>query len=203
MFTIQPMFGQSLITCFARLSGRPVAIVANQPQHMAGSITVEAADKATQFIQSLTRSPPLIFLTDNQVCWRVHHLKKLAFSDTLEECSCQHHATVPKYITLRKAYVWSTAMGMNPFDGQTLNLAFQVSFGAMPAKGADGATGADQETRKALREAELSSGYRSASSLSIDDIIDPSDTRNMLQGLEIASSRIDGAVNPKQRTVNL
>ena len=40
VFTIQPMFGQSLITCFARLSGRPIAIVANQPQHMAGSITV-------------------------------------------------------------------------------------------------------------------------------------------------------------------
>ena len=29
VFTIQPMFGQSLITCFARLSGRPIAIVAN------------------------------------------------------------------------------------------------------------------------------------------------------------------------------
>ena len=94
---------------------------------------------------------------------------------------------------------------MNPFSGQTLNLAFPgVSFGAMPARGADEATRADQETREALREAELSSGYRSASALSIDDIIDPCQTRNMLlQGLEIASSRISGAVNPKQRIVNL
>ena len=209
VFTIQPMFGQSLITCLARLSGRPVAIVANQPQHMAGSITVEAADKATQFIQVADSFHlPLIFLTDNPGVLAGSSSEKAGILRHAGRMFlAQHHATVPKIqITLRKAYGFgSTAMGMNPFDGQTLNLAFPgVSFGAMPAKGADDATGADQETRKALRDAELSSGYRSASSLSIDDIIDPSDTRNMLlQGLEIASSRIDGAVNPKQRTVNL
>ena len=209
VFTIQPMFGQSLITCFARLSGRPIAIVANQPQHMAGSITVEAADKATQFIQVADSFHlPLIFLTDNPGVLAGSSSEKAGILRHAGRMFlAQHHATVPKIqVTLRKAYGFgSTAMGMNPFDGQTLNLAFPgVSFGAMPAKGADDATGADQETRKALREAELSSGYRSASSLSIDDIIDPSDTRNMLlQGLEIASSRIDGAANPKQRTVNL
>ena len=209
VFNIQSMFGQSLITCLARLGGRPVAIVANQPQHMAGAITVEAADKATQFIQVADSFHlPLIFLTDNPGVLAGSSSEK---SGILRHAGrmflAQHHATVPKIqLTLRKAYGFgSTAMGMNPFDGQTLNLAFPgVSFGAMPAKGADDATGADQKTRDALREAELSSGYRSASSLSIDDIIDPSQARNMLmQGLEIASSRIDGVATPKQRTMNL
>ena len=209
VFIVQPVFGQSLVTCFARLGGRPVAIVANQPKHMAGSITVDAAGKATQFIQVADSFHlPLIFLTDNPGVLAGSSSEKAGILRHAGRMFlAQHHATVPKIqLTLRKAYGFgSTAMGMNPFDGQTLNLAFPgVSFGAMPAKGADDATGADQETREALREAELSSGYRSASSLSIDDVIDPADTRNMLlQGLEIASSRIDGAVNPKQRTVNL
>ena len=209
VFTIQPMFGQSLITCLARLGGRPVAIVANQPQYIAGSITVEAADKATQFIQVADSFHlPLIFLTDNPGVLAGSSSEKAGILRHAGRMFlAQHHATVPKIqLTVRKAYGFgSTAMGMNPFSGQTLNLAFPgVSFGAMPARGADEATGADQETREALREAELSSGYRSASALSIDDIIDPSQTRNMLlQGLEIASSRISGAVNPKQRIVNL
>ena len=94
VFTIQPMFGQSLITCFARLSGRPVAIVANQPQHMAGSITVEAADKATQFIQVADSFHlPLIFLTDNPGVLAGSSSEKLAFSDMLEECS-SHNTTL-------------------------------------------------------------------------------------------------------------
>ena len=94
---------------------------------------------------------------------------------------------------------------MNPFDGQTLNLAYPgVSFGAMPARGADEATGADEQTKAALREAELSSGYRSAASLSIDDVIDPTETRNMLlSGLQIASARLENPVSPKFRTFNL
>ena len=82
--------------------------------------------------------------------------------------AAQHAATVPKIqLTLRKAFGFgSTAMGMNPFDNQTLNLAYPgVSFGAMPARGADDATGADDNTRAALREAEEASGYRSASAL--------------------------------------
>src|SRR6056297_1184963 len=99
----------------------------------------------------------------------------------------------PKFqVTLRKAYGFgSTAMGMNPFDGQTLNLAFPgVTFGAMPARGADDATGADEDGRAALRRAELASGYRSATGLSIDDLIDPRDTRDLLlRGLAMARPR--------------
>ncbi|MDG1845359.1 MAG: carboxyl transferase domain-containing protein, partial [Acidimicrobiales bacterium] len=65
-FEIQPGFGPSMITGFARLSGQPVAVVANQPQHLAGTINVEAAEKATHFIKVADSfHVPLIFLTDN------------------------------------------------------------------------------------------------------------------------------------------
>ena len=207
-FEVQPAFGQSIITGFARLGGRSVAIVANQPLHLAGSINVDAADKAAQFIQVADSFHiPLIFLTDNPGVLAGSGSEKAGILRHAGRMfMAQHHATVPKIqLTLRKAYGFgSTAMGMNPFDGQTLNLAYPgVSFGAMPARGADEATGADDETKEALREAELSSGYRSASALSVDDIIDPVDTRNvLLDGLEIASVRLDGAVQPKARTYN-
>ena len=74
----------------------------------------------------------------------------------------------------------------------------------MPARGADEATGAAQQARAALRAAELASGYRSAASLSIDDVIDPIETRNvLLSGLAIASARLSNPVEPKKRTFNL
>ena len=188
--------------------GQPVAVVANQPQHLAGAINVDAADKATQFITIADSfHVPLIFLTDNPGVLAGSASEKAGILKHAGRMfAAQHAATVPKIqLTLRKAYGFgSTAMGMNPFDNQTLNLAYPgVSFGAMPARGADDATGADDNTRAALREAEETSGYRSASALSVDDIIEPAETRSkLLQGLGMASARLQGAVEPKARTGN-
>ena len=207
-FEVQAGFGQSILTGFARLGGQPVAVVANQPQHLAGAINVDAADKATQFITVADSfHVPLIFLTDNPGVLAGSASEKAGILKHAGRMfAAQHAATVPKIqLTLRKAYGFgSTAMGMNPFDNQTLNLAYPgVSFGAMPARGADDATGADDNTRAALREAEEASGYRSASALSVDDIIEPAETRSkLLQGLGMASARLQGAVEPKARTGN-
>jgi methylmalonyl-CoA decarboxylase subunit alpha len=93
---------------------------------------------------------------------------------------------------------------MNPFDNQTLNLAFPgVTFGAMPARGADDAVGADAEARADLVAAELASGYRSAAGMSIDDIVDPRDLRTMvMRGLHAASARLTGPAEPRARVGN-
>ncbi len=184
-FEIQAGFGPSMITGLARLGGQPVAIVANQPLHLAGTIDVDAADKAAHFIQVADSFHlPLIMLTDNPGVLAGSASEKAGILRHAGRMfAAQHLATVPKIqLTLRKAYGFgSTAMGMNPFDNQTLNLAYPgVTFGAMPARGADDATGADADKAAALREAELASGYRSAGGLSVDDIIDPRDTRSVL-----------------------
>lgn len=205
-FEIQPAFGPSLVTGLARLAGQAVAIVANQPLHLAGTIDVDAADKAAAFIRIADSFHlPLVFLTDNpgvlagSASERAGILRHAA-----RMFAAQTGARVPKVqVTLRKAYGFgSTAMAMNPFDGQTLNLAYPgVTFGAMPARGADAATGGDTG---ALREAELASGHRSAAALSIDDLIDPADTRNMLlAGLDAAAARLRGPVEPVARIGNL
>ncbi len=208
-FEVQPAFGRSLLTGFARLGGQPVAIVANQPLELAGTIDADAADKAAHFVQVADSFHlPLILLSDNpgvlagSAAERAGILRHAA-----RMYAAQHLATVPKIqLTLRKAYGFgSTAMGMNPFDNQTLNLAFPgVTFGAMPARGADDATGADETTRAALRDAELASGYRSANGLSVDDIIEPAATRSMLlRGLATAERRLQSPVEPKGRVANL
>jgi acetyl-CoA carboxylase carboxyltransferase component len=109
--------------------------------------------------------------------------------------AAQRRATVPKLqVTLRKAYGFgSSVMAMNPFDSQTLNVSFPgVTFGAMPSHGADAAIGAGEAGRTALRDAELASGYRTARGLSIDDVIDPRQLRNvLLDALDTSRARFD------------
>lgn len=208
-FEVQPHFGPSLVTGLAHLGGQPVAVVANQPAVMAGTIDADAADKAAQFVGVADSFHlPLIFLTDNpgvlagSASERAGILKRAG-----RMFAAQHQATVPKIqLTLRKAYGFgSSAMSMNPWDNQTLNLAWPgVTFGAMPARGADAATGADEDGKAALLALELSSGYRSANGLSIDDLIEPADTQIMLRrGLAAATNRLTGPVEPKRRTGNL
>lgn len=207
-FEIQSGFGRSMLTGVARMAGQPVAIVANQPKHLAGTIDVDAADKAAHFIRVADSFHlPLVLLTDNPGVLAGSASERAGILRHAGAMfAAQHAATVPKIqLTLRKAYGFgSTAMGMNPFDNQTLNLAFPgVTFGAMPARGADDATGADADGAAALRAAESDSAYRSAGGLSVDDIIDPADTRIMiLRGLAMAEARLRGPVEPKARIGN-
>src|ERR1700760_3096981 len=63
---VQPRFGRAIICALAHLGGHPVAVVANQPQVLAGSIDAAAADKAAHFILVADSFHlPLVFLADN------------------------------------------------------------------------------------------------------------------------------------------
>ncbi len=65
-FEVQPRFGKAIICALAHLGGHPVAVVANQPQVLAGSIDAAAADKAAHFIMVADSFHlPLVFLADN------------------------------------------------------------------------------------------------------------------------------------------
>ena len=62
---IKANFAREMLTCFARIDGRPVGIVANQPKHLGGIILVDSADKATRFITLCDAfNIPLLFLAD-------------------------------------------------------------------------------------------------------------------------------------------
>ena len=62
---IKPKFGRSLITCLARIGGRSVGVVANQPKHLGGILENDSADKGAHFIQICDAfNVPLVFLQD-------------------------------------------------------------------------------------------------------------------------------------------
>jgi acetyl-CoA carboxylase carboxyltransferase component len=184
-FEVQPGFGPAMICALAHLGGESVAIIANQPKVLAGSIDADAADKAAHFITVADSFHlPLIFLADNPgmlpglVSERSGVLRSGA-----RMFAAQTQATSPKiHLTLRKAYGFgSMVMSMVGFDNQSATFAFPgATLGAMGASAMTSATGAEGDEAAELREAELQASYRSASGLGFDELIDPRETRIVL-----------------------
>ncbi len=204
-FEVQPQFGRCIITALCRLGGHPVAVIANQPQVMAGSIDADGADKAAHFITVADAFHlPLVFLSDNP---GVLPGSKSEQAGILRKGArmyvAQTTATSPKLeVTLRKAYGFgSMVMGQIPFDGQSAVFAFPgVTMGAMGAAAMSRSRGSDEEEAEMLRTAELQASYRTAKSFGIDELIDPRETRNMLlHALERAVHRRQVPAEPVAR----
>jgi len=196
---IQPLFGRSIITALGRIGGESVAIVANQPTVLAGAIDRDAADKAARFLQIADAfHVPVIFLADNP---GVLSGSKAERASTLRAAArlymAQSRLGVPKiHVTLRKAYGFgSSVMGMNPFDGQTLTLAFPgVSLGGLPASGA-GVAGVDKAGREEMAERQAEGAWSAGDTLAYDEIIDPRELRDaLLAGLSLGRARRAGSV---------
>jgi acetyl-CoA carboxylase carboxyltransferase component len=204
-FEVQPEFGRSVICTLARLGGHPVAVVANQPKVLAGSVDVDGADKAAHFITVADSFHlPLIFLADNPgVMPGSASEKRAILRSGARMFAAQHLATVPKFeITMRKAYGFgSMVMGMIGFDGQSSVFAYPgATMGAMGAAAMSRATSADVDEAQRLQRAENEASYRSAASLGFDELIDPRETRNvLLHGLERALYRRQEAPQPVAR----
>ncbi len=204
-FEVQPTFGPVVICGLARLAGEAVAVIANQPKVMAGSVDANAADKAAHFITVADSFHlPLLFLADNPgVMPGSRSEQQGILRSGARMFAAQTLATTPKFqVTLRKAYGFgSMVMAMVGFDRQTATYAYPgVTLGAMGAKASGRAMKADEELADQLRRAELDASYRSAQSLGMDELIDPRETRNvLLRALELALSRRQVAAAPVAR----
>ena len=199
------MSRRSVSICFSPGPRHAVGVVANQPSVIAGSIDVDAADKAAHFIQLCDSFHlPLVFLTDNPgVLAGTASERAGILRAGARMFTAQTRATTVKIqVTLRKAYGFgSCVMAMNGYDSQTLSLGVPgVTMGAMGAQGAGNAVRADEETREELRQAELQSSYRSAAGMGFDDLIDPRELRNaVLDGLATAARRMQLPAEPVAR----
>ncbi|HET7652428.1 MAG TPA: carboxyl transferase domain-containing protein [Acidimicrobiales bacterium] len=210
-FEIQPRFGRAIVCALAHLGGKPVAVVANQPKAMAGSIDADAADKAARFVSMADAFHlPLVFLSDNPgVLPGTASERAGVLRAGARMFAAQSRATTPKlHVTLRKAYGFgSMVMSMVGFDGQSATFAWPgATLGAMGASAHASATGAqrDGDTVDALRAAELDASYRSARGLGFDELIDPRETRNrLLDALRRALSRRQQPAAPVARTGTL
>ncbi|MGC6472494.1 MAG: acyl-CoA carboxylase subunit beta [Parvibaculales bacterium] len=181
---LQPDYGSSISTALARLDGQTVMVVASQPAVMGGAITREAAGKAAHFLETAGAfALPVVFLCDTPGVMPGAEAEQ---AGTLKASAAFYRAqaglTGPKlHVTLRKAFGFgSSLMAMNPFDGQTMTLAFpNASLGAMPVKGGADAAGLDEAEAQKL--AELSAGaWAGADNVAYDRVIDPRHLRDEL-----------------------
>ena len=182
-------YGGAIVTALARIDGRPVGIVANQPLHLAGTLDIEASRKAARFVRFCDAfGLPLVtfvdtpgFLPGVEHEWRgmIRHGAELAFAYAM--------ATVPRLcVIVRKAYggayIVMDAKGM----GNDLCVAWPGA--ELAVMGAAGAVQilhrkATPEERAAL-EAQYAADYctpRVALERGyVDRLIDPADTRRVL-----------------------
>jgi acetyl-CoA carboxylase carboxyltransferase component len=184
-FEVQPKFGPAIICALAHLGGHPVAVVANQPKVLAGSIDAAAADKAAHFITVADSFHlPIVFLADNPGMLPGSRSERdgvLRIGGRM--FVAQTVATTLKlHVTLRKAYGFgSMVMSLIGFDDQVASFAYPgATMGAMSASALSRASHAGQDLSAKLRKAELEASYRSAEHMGFDELIDPRETRDAL-----------------------
>ena len=204
-FEVQPEFGKPVICALCRLGGHPVAVIANQPLALAGSIDADGADKAAHFITVADSfHVPLVFLSDNPgVLPGSKSERQAILRKGARMYAAQTTATAPKFeVTLRKAYGFgSMVMGMIPFDGQSAVFAFPgATMGAMGAAAMSRARGSDADEAAMLRTREVEASYGSAKTNGFDELIDPREIRNvLLHALERALYRRQAPAEPVAR----
>jgi acetyl-CoA carboxylase carboxyltransferase component len=201
---IKPRFARSIITCFARIGGKSVGVVANQPMHLGGILDNDSADKAAHFIQICDAfHVPLVFLQDVpgfMVGSKVEHAGIIRHGAKM--LHVMSAATVPKLtVVVRKAY----GAGYYVMCGRAYEPDLLVSWptGEISVMGAEGMVGIaarklfggaepPPEVKKNIIELIQKNIdiYKAAGWGLVDDVIDPRDTRRMLAwGLELATHK--------------
>jgi acetyl-CoA carboxylase carboxyltransferase component len=208
-FEVQPRYGKAIICALAHLGGHPVAVVANQPQVLAGSIDADAADKAAHFILVADSFHlPIVFLADNPGMLPGSRSESTGVLRAGGRMFAAQTAatTIKLHVTLRKAYGFgSMVMSLLGFDQQTATFAYPgATMGAMSAAALSRATHAGEDMSAKLRDAELQASFRSAEGMGFDELIDPRETRDaLLAALRRGLSSRQAAAAPVTRTVIL
>ncbi|MEM9202401.1 MAG: carboxyl transferase domain-containing protein [Actinomycetota bacterium] len=192
---LRPTFGQSIVTVLARIEGRPVGVMANDPAHLGGAIDSDSADKGARFMQlcdayglpivSLCDTPGFMVGPDAEETAQVRHFGRMFVAGA--------SLSVPFVtIVLRKAVgLGAMAMSAGSFHSTVLSLAWPT--GEVSGMGIEGAVqhGARREldsivdpAQRSARYDELvarmyanSSALNAAAHHELDDVIDPADTR--------------------------
>ncbi|MCX7025757.1 MAG: methylmalonyl-CoA carboxyltransferase [Spirochaetes bacterium] len=194
-FEIQPLYAKNIVTCFARLAGRSVGIVANQPKELAGVLDINASDKASRFIRFCDAfNIPLVTLTDTagylpgvgqEHGGVIRHGAKLLYAYS--------EASVPKLtVIIRKAYggayiamcskhlgadqvfAWPSAeiAVMGPDGAANIIFKKEIEESADPA--------ATRKEKIDEYKEKFANPYKAAVRGYVDDVIAPAETRRRL-----------------------
>jgi acetyl/propionyl-CoA carboxylase alpha subunit/acetyl-CoA carboxylase carboxyltransferase component len=192
---LRPRFGLGMVTALARVEGRPIGVIANNPMHLGGAIDSDGADKAARFMQLCDAFDiPLLFLCDTpgiMVGPEIEHTALVRHSSRMFLIGA--NLSVPFFtIVLRKAYgLGAIAMAGGNYKVPTFTVAWPTGeFWGMGIEGsvklgyrAELAAIEDPEERKARYDAMVARAYENSKALNnashfgIDDTIDPAASR--------------------------
>jgi len=214
---IQPGWAQNILIGFARLGGRSVGIVAQQPSVLAGALDIDASTKAARFVRTCDCfNVPLVTFVDvpgflpgvgQEHGGIIKHGAKLLYA------YCE--ATVPKITVItRKAYGGAYDVMSSKHIRGDMNLAWPTAeIAVMGARGAvniiykEAIANAEDPVAESMRlvaeyEEEYSNPYIAASRGYVDDVIRPSETRpRLIRALEMLADKRD--TNPRKKHGNI
>ena len=210
-FEVMPLFAQNIVVGFARLAGKTIGIVANQPAYQAGVLDIDASDKAARFIRFCDCfNVPLVTFEDvpgflpgtmQEHNGIIRHGAKIVYAYV--------EATVPKITVItRKAYGGAYIVMSSKHTGSDVNFAYPSA--EIAVMGAAGAVNilyrksTEEEKVKALKdyEAKFSNPYRAAELGYVDEIILPQQTRQkLIQALNMTQTK--NRVNPAKKHGNI
>jgi acetyl-CoA carboxylase carboxyltransferase component len=213
---VHPDYAQNIVVGFARLGGRTVGIVANQPLYLAGTLDIAASLKGARFVRfcDCFNIPVVTFAdvsgylpgTAQEHGGIITHGAKLVYAYA--------EATVPKVtVILRKAYGGAyIAMGSKHLGGD-VNFAWPT--GSIAVTGPDAAVGIvfraqlelEPDSRPQLiadYQDRFANPYITAARGYIDDVIDPRDTRpKLIRTLEMLANKVERLPNKKHGNIPL
>jgi acetyl-CoA carboxylase carboxyltransferase component len=191
-------FGPGMVTALARIGGRPLGVLANDPTHLGGAIDADGADKAARFIAMCDAfALPVLFLCDTpgfmvgpaaEQTATVRHFARMFLGGANLSVPCGT-------IILRKGYgLGAQAMAGGGFKAPLFTIAWPTSeFGAMGLEGAvrlgmrrELEAIEDAEERERVFQLTVASAYERGRGLNmaaygeIDDVIDPAESRRWI-----------------------
>jgi propionyl-CoA carboxylase beta chain len=211
-FEIQPYYAKNIIIGFARLNGKPIGIVANQPANLAGVLDIDSSIKAARFVRFCDAfNIPLITFEDvpgflpgttQEFGGIIKHGAKLLYAFA--------EATVPKITVItRKAYGGAYDVMSSKHIGADINFAFPTA--EIAVMGPEGAVNiiyknklSEDERKQAIDDYRrtFASPYKAAQLGYIDEIIYPRQTRyKLIQALEMTQTK--SKTNPPKKHGNI
>lgn len=204
-YDVMPHYAKNIVTCFIRMDGNTIGVIANQPKFAAGCLDINASDKAARFIRrcdafnipllTIEDVPGFLPGTDQEYGGIIRHGAKILYA------YCE--ATVPKItMILRKAYGGAYIGMCNKELGADLVLAWPSA--QIAVMGAEGAANivfkndikkaadpiAKRQEKVAEYEEKFNNPYRAAEMGYVDDIIEPATARQrIISGFDMLASK--------------
>jgi acetyl-CoA carboxylase carboxyltransferase component len=219
MLEVSALYAPNIITCFIRINGKSVGVIANQPNWIAGCLDINASDKAARFIRTcdcfnipilnLVDVPGFLPGTAQEYGGIIRHGAKMLFAYSA--------ATVPKVtVILRKAYGGAYLAMCSKDLGADIVLAWPTA--EIAVMGPDGAANiifkndiqnsADPTATRQQKideyTNEFATPYKAAERGFVDDIIEPSHTRlRLIDAFEMLTTKRDELPSKKHGNIPL